>query len=54
MKELMEGFLMCVGVGFLYLGASEADQGRVVAGLIMCGIGFCFMCLMLAIVIERK
>lgn len=54
MKELIEGFLMCVGVGFFYLGASEADQGRVVPGLIMCGVGFCFLCLMLLIVVERK
>jgi hypothetical protein len=54
MKEMLEGFLLAVGIGFFYLGASATEQGHTLAGLIMFGVGFCFLCLMLAIVVERK
>ena len=54
MKEFIEGLLLCVGVGFFYLGASAADQGQVAAGVIMSCLGFCALCLMLFIVVERR
>ncbi len=54
MKEFIEGLLMCLGVGFFYLGASAADQGQTAAGLIMFGCGFCLLCLMLFFAVERR
>lgn len=54
MKELVEGFLLCVGVGFMYLGASAADTGNVVGGAVMACIGFCFLVLMFVITVERR
>lgn len=54
MKEWIEGWLLCLGVGFFYLGASATEQGQTAAGLIMFGAGFCVLCLMLFFVVERK
>ena len=54
MKELAEGLLLCMGVGFMYLGASAADTGNVVGGAVMACIGFCFLALMLAVAVERR
>lgn len=54
MKEFIEGLLMCVGIGFFYLGAGATEKGYTLAGLIMFGCGFCMLCLMLALVVEKR
>ena len=53
-KEWIELWLMCMGVGFFYLGASAADNGQVAAGLIMACLGFCALSLMLILVVDRQ
>ncbi len=53
-KEIIEGFLMCVGIFFFYLGAGATEQGYVAAGLIMFGCGFCMLCLVMALVVEKR
>jgi tellurite resistance protein TehA-like permease len=53
-KEFSEGLFMCVGIGFFYLAAGSAEQGYVGWSLGFFGMGFFFLCMMLALVCERR
>ncbi len=54
MKEWIEGWLMCLGIGLFYLAAGAAEQGHDGWALALFGMGFGFLSLMLLLVVERR